>query len=57
MLNNVIAFPQPRHAPVAEKATRGSQTLFIHIKRTTMIVHLAAANQPAVNATRVGKTT
>ncbi len=46
-MQNVIAFPkQAVEQPVA-KATTGAKTLFLHIKRTTLIMHLAA---PAVAA-------
>ena len=47
-MSNVIAFPRP----VAEEQpsfarNRGSQTLFIHIKRTTLIAYLAAEKSAA----------
>ena len=47
-MQNVIAFPKQAAAqPVAPAAT-GAKTLFMHIKRSTLIMHVAA---PAVATT------
>ena len=55
MMQNVIAFPQPHRAPAPRRVSRSAKTLFIHIKYTTMIVHLAAAHRPLMDEGRVGK--
>lgn len=56
-MTNVIAFPQTEASPRPERvATTGSVTLFLHIKRTTLIAHLS--RRPVVSAQadeRVGK--
>lgn len=54
MMQNVIAFPKKAvEAPVA-KATGGAKTLFIHIRQTTLIVHLAAPQVVATKDSRIG---
>jgi|GEM_PF-4014913 hypothetical protein len=57
MSDNVIAFPQPQRAPEARKICAGAKTLFIHIKQTTMIIHLTASNTADLGETRIGKST
>lgn len=54
-MNNVIQFPQ-RREPVetATAVNAGPKTLFIHIKNTTMIVHLAAQRSMPATGDRVG---
>ncbi len=56
-MSNVIVFPQHR---VGEKAApaeyeTGAKTLFLHIRNTTMIVHLAAQRRVVAAGGRVGK--
>ena len=57
MMQNVIAFPQPHRAPAAQAVSRGAKTLFIHIKRTTLIAHVAAEHTSLQDETRVSKRT
>ncbi len=41
MMENVIAFPQPMTpSAVRRKATPRAMTLFVHVRRTTLIAHL-----------------
>ena len=55
MMQNVIAFPKAAVAtPALERAT-GAKTLFLHVKSTTLIMHLAAATIPVATGSRVGK--
>ena len=55
MMSNVISFPQRvKTAPKAFDAG-GAKTLFLHIKNTTLIAHLAAATKPEVAGGRIGK--
>lgn len=54
-MNNVIQFPQRREqAESAIGVSSGAKTLFIHIKSTTMIVHLAAQHSVPAAGDRVG---
>lgn len=54
MMQNVIAFPKKAvEAPVA-KTTGGAKTLFLHIKQTTLIVHLAASQVATSKNSRIG---
>lgn len=54
-MQNVIAFPKEA-APKPIKATVcGAKTLFLHIRRTTLIVHLAAPRIAEEGQSRVGK--
>lgn len=54
-MNNVIQFPQRREqAEAATPVSAGPKTLFIHIKSTTMIVHLAAQRSMPATGDRVG---
>lgn len=54
-MNNVIQFPQRREqAEAATPFSAGPKTLFIHIKNTTMIVHLAAQRTVPTAGDRVG---
>jgi len=53
-MQNVVAFPKKAvKAPMA-KATGGAKTLFLHIKQTTLIVHLAAPHMVAAKNSRIG---
>ncbi len=54
-MSNVISFQKRRAEAEPQPACEtGSKTLFIHIRNTTMIVHLAAQRSP-LSAGRVGK--
>lgn len=54
-MNNVIAFPRPSEkSRVATRQLR-SMTLFLHIKCSTLIVHLADNRVIAERSERVGK--
>lgn len=54
-MSNVISFPQKIEKAQRAIATGGAKTLFLHIKNTTMIVHLAAAAKTQAAGNRVGK--
>ena len=56
-MSNVISFPQRRAEPSAQPSVYGSgaKTLFVHIRNTTMIVHLAAQHKVAAVDGRVGR--
>lgn len=55
-MNNVISFPQKiTEAPQIMRAA-GSKTLFIHVKSTTLIAHLASPQKIETATGRVGKT-
>lgn len=55
-MSNVISFPKHRRDVEPQQACdTGSKTLFIHIRNTTMIVHLAAHRVPVSAGGRVGK--
>jgi hypothetical protein len=54
-MQNVIAFPQKAVEPPASRSTKGAKTLFLHIRQTTLIIHLAAQPQIAAATTKVGK--
>ena len=52
MMSNVIAFPMPKSAqPRTMTGAAGPVTLFIHVKRVTLIAHLTGrvAAAPAKN--------
>lgn len=52
-MQNVVAFPVKAVAqPVVSTAT-GAKTLFLHIRQTTLIMHLAARTVPATGGTRI----
>ncbi|MGR3513485.1 MAG: hypothetical protein ACU0GG_12040 [Paracoccaceae bacterium] len=53
-MQNVIAFPKKAVAAPAARRTGGAQTLFLHIRQTTLIVHLAAAQTPPAKDSRLG---
>lgn len=54
-MNNVISFPrQVTEAPQPVRAA-GSKTLFIHVKSTTLIAHLAGRTKMTKPEGRVGK--
>ena len=41
MMSKVIAFPEPKpHSNRVSTAAAGPVTLFVHVKRTTLIAHL-----------------
>lgn len=41
MMSNVITFPEPKPSKARHRAAgTGSVTLFVHIRRTTLIAHL-----------------
>lgn len=55
-MNNVISFPQQvTEAPQIMRAA-GAKTLFIHVKSTTLIAHLASPHKTETATDRVGKT-
>lgn len=42
MMSKVIAFPEPKTRRLPPDApTRGAVTLFVHVRRTTLIAHLS----------------
>lgn len=55
-MNNVIQFPEnrPQQAAPATAVSTGPKTLFIHIRSTTMIVHLAGQSSTPATGDRVG---
>lgn len=55
MMQNVIAFPKAAVTAPAAKTSRGAMTLFLHVKSSTLIVHLAGAGSASISGTRVGK--
>ncbi|MCG6882217.1 MAG: hypothetical protein LJE62_00515 [Silicimonas sp.] len=54
-MQNVIAFPRKAAPAPAKAAADGAKTLFLHIRRTTLIVHLAAPQPKAFDRSRTGK--
>ena len=54
MMQNVIAFPKKAVEAPRAKFTGGAKTLFLHIKQTTLIVHLAAPQVVAAKNNRIG---
>lgn len=54
MMQNVIAFPRKAVETAEAKATGGAKTLFLHIRQTTLIVHLAAPRIAAARGGRIG---
>lgn len=53
-MQNVIAFPRKAVEPTVRKATGGAKTLFLHIRQSTLIVHLAAPTPVRANGNRIG---
>ena len=54
-MQNVIAFPKAAvESPAPARAT-GAKTLFLHIRSTTLIVHLSGTKAAAETGTKVGK--
>ena len=53
MMQNVIAFPQKAVAQPVSTPTAGAKTLFLHIKQTTLIMHLAAQPVAAAENDRI----
>lgn len=54
-MQNVIAFPQKAVTQPAQVSVGGAKTLFLHIRQTTLIVHLAAQRVSTEATTKVGK--
>ena len=54
-MQNVIAFPQKAVEQPVRRSTKGAKTLFLHIRQTTLIVHLAAQQRIAAATAKVGK--
>ncbi|MDA8584809.1 hypothetical protein N9L47_00910 [Rhodobacteraceae bacterium] len=54
-MNNVIAFPQPAAPAPVQATTNRSMTLFLHVKCTTLIIHLANTNVTATETNRIVK--
>ena len=54
-MQNVIAFPEVAKTAPVRRSMTGAKTLFMHIKRTTLILHVAAAQTSAIANGRVGK--
>ena len=50
-MNNVFAFPEPKATPSCDRAAdRTSMTLFIHIRRATLIAHYEGGKHGAPSA-------
>lgn len=56
-MSNVISFPIETPAPLQPKPASGARTLFLHVKNTTMIVHLGAPHKAVGSDERIGKST
>lgn len=56
-MRNIIAFPQPKAVKPIATPKAGAKTLFVHIKRTTMIMHLASANVARTGNQRLNSNT
>ena len=56
-MSNVISFPAEKAPEQQTYRTTGAQTLFLHVKNATMIVHLGAPHKVQGTDERVGKTT
>ena len=54
-MQNVIAFPQTVKPEPAAAISRGAKTLFVHIRRSTMIVHFGGAPVAPQHGTRASK--
>lgn len=54
-MRNVILFPKAVTTAPARKAMTGAKTLFVHVKRTTMIVHLAGMHAAMAPGTQIEK--
>ncbi len=54
-MNNVISFPQRVDTTPKATMASGAKTLFLHIKNTTLIAHIAATQKAAAAGGRVGK--
>lgn len=55
MMQNVIAFPKTAVEQPVVAAKTGAKTLFLHIRQTTLIMHLAAQDAPAAVGTKLGR--
>lgn len=57
MMSNVIAFPEPKARMASDDTiASGAKTLFLHIKRATLIVHYSGrAEMDIAQGDRVGK--
>lgn len=54
-MQNVIAFPRTAVSEPVHKPTTGAKTFFVHIKRSMLIMHLAAPEAVPTATDRVGK--
>lgn len=54
-MSNVISFPQEVAEAPRQVRAAGAKTLFIHVKNTTLIAHLASRQKAATLDGRVGK--
>ena len=54
-MQKVIAFPQKTVSQPETRIGSGSKTLFLHIRQSTLIMHLAAARIEVTRGTKVGK--
>ncbi len=54
-MQNVIAFPKAAVETPAPTRATGAKTLFLHIRSTTLIVHLAGTTTATETGTKVGK--
>lgn len=54
-MSNVISFPRQVAEAARPVRPSGAKTLFIHVRQTTFIAHLAAPHKLAPTAGRVGK--
>lgn len=54
-MQNVIVFPKKAVPSPEATVSNGAKTLFLHIKKTTLIVHLAAQTTAVGINARVGK--
>ncbi len=54
-MQNVIAFPKKAVAEPVAPAASGAKTLFLHVRRTTLIVHLAAQPLASASGSQVSK--
>lgn len=55
-MNNVISFQKPAvAAPRRAPVSHGSKTLFLHVRSTTLICHLAASHPATVPGGKFGR--
>ena len=53
-MQNVVAFPKKAVAQPLTETTRSAKTLFVHIRQTTLIMHLAAHTTEVTSGSRIG---